>query len=1144
MANYAQIPWILRRTNTIMQNNDKDLQPIIIPDKSEYGWDGYGTTENKYNPENGIYTGVTHKVPNPEYNPRARKNKKPEFLDEYLTYDTNPIKVGDDGNISFNQQQTKPTIPGDAGNENEILVMGDYWGEPVWKKRRLRDIIEDREDSYNETQQKIRNYAKDHQIGDFLNQNRGMSPSVSVEDSLKEAVDEGDTKEVENIIEKHPEEAQEALPEDTPIQEEAKQITEDDKPQNDEVNNEVVEDFVEKPHTDTLDFKENKMQNNNVEEKIENSPKPVETAQAITGSENNPLVKEASQIEDSNPHNDEINNKAVKKTFDKSNLYSGDNYFKQQQKRYIGSEFDVDRPAALLNKYKNMSDKDLVGAAFRGTPQSFEGADGKVYNWDTLKKDWDKISNEDLVKRLGESLYSTALEEMRDEVIPELEKASQDENYSSPIVNATKESIKRVQDFRKQMEDVSNYENEIDEYMRNNPEMYMDAARALTSDEFNNATRGFHPHEVDVLKKAWKDKRPRYLDDVISRKEANDALNHAYDIQRDTEKELGLKGFYTKDDGSLEYNTFWEEPIIELAFENLKRNNPNLKIEDLTDEDKAQMVQGFRDYAKSDEGKAALKSKEQLFKTRLEMNGYFKAREEADAAEKRYEDAVEALRSGSVQEKMDALRNLGVKVKKVKKGKKVDIVDENTGSSVEDVLEKELPDVKDTPTEDKTQKEESKMAERLSEDFENADDLYNYLEEEGYLEDPNPMTFDEGHTPEQPPREPGSFIKNPSVMLGEGEDGKEEDTTPDVPDVTDVTDIDATDDYGFDENASIDEDEVKSPYDFNEDYPGDYPEDDFYLGMTGEDREMAKAAMREDGKYHPIRPTDLIDNLDFTPEERELAKENLRKDLQLGKNGKVYKTLDQFHKERIDELTDLEKEILRNTLLETEEEEGEDGKEKASPFSFGIKSNRISAPSSSSGGQANPDIDMGGTTRGGRGSIGGSMLGRALGSLGGISGASSVSGGKQPNASMDTIRSVASKGPIPPKVNESNGSLARGGSNNSRPHSNGTFGSGPGMLFNKGAGGIKTVSTAPVVPVSPVEDGNDESMVSSIGDVKEAMIQSLESKIAQLSDRERESIGIGHKYKHFDWNGIPLDELSGSQINELGNIVDKMLRNH
>jgi hypothetical protein len=112
----------------------------------------------------------------------------------------------------------------------------------------------------------------DRKIGEFLNQFHGMDffkrgvpemekglkgtgydmgPSANIVDNLKEAVDEGDTKEVENIIEEHPEESQEILPEDTPIQEEAEQITEDDKPQNDEVNNEVVEDFVKEPSAES-----------------------------------------------------------------------------------------------------------------------------------------------------------------------------------------------------------------------------------------------------------------------------------------------------------------------------------------------------------------------------------------------------------------------------------------------------------------------------------------------------------------------------------------------------------------------------------------------------------------------------------------------------------------------------------------------------------------------------------------------------------------------------------------------------------------------------------------------------------------------------------------------------------------------------
>ena len=112
----------------------------------------------------------------------------------------------------------------------------------------------------------------DRKIGDFLNQFHGMDffksgvpeiekglkgtgydmgPSANIVDNLKEAVDKGDTKEVENIIEEHPEESKEALPEDTPIQEEAEQITDDTNKANDEVNNEVVEDFVEEPSAES-----------------------------------------------------------------------------------------------------------------------------------------------------------------------------------------------------------------------------------------------------------------------------------------------------------------------------------------------------------------------------------------------------------------------------------------------------------------------------------------------------------------------------------------------------------------------------------------------------------------------------------------------------------------------------------------------------------------------------------------------------------------------------------------------------------------------------------------------------------------------------------------------------------------------------
>lgn len=124
----------------------------------------------------------------------------------------------------------------------------------------------DSNDYFLKAKNNIVSRANDRKIGEFLNQFHGMDffksgvpeiekglkgtgydmgPSANIVDNLKEATDKGDAEEVENIIEKHPEESQEVLPEGTPIQEEAEQITEDTNKANDEVNNEVVEDFVE-----------------------------------------------------------------------------------------------------------------------------------------------------------------------------------------------------------------------------------------------------------------------------------------------------------------------------------------------------------------------------------------------------------------------------------------------------------------------------------------------------------------------------------------------------------------------------------------------------------------------------------------------------------------------------------------------------------------------------------------------------------------------------------------------------------------------------------------------------------------------------------------------------------------------------------
>lgn len=134
----------------------------------------------------------------------------------------------------------------------------------------------DSNDYFLKAKNNIVGRQNDRKIGEFLNQFHGMDffkrgvpvmekglkgtgydmgPSANIVNNLEEAAEKGDTKEVENIIEEHPEESQEVLPEDTPIQKEAEQITEDTNKANDEVNNKVVEDFV-KESAEDIPFKD------------------------------------------------------------------------------------------------------------------------------------------------------------------------------------------------------------------------------------------------------------------------------------------------------------------------------------------------------------------------------------------------------------------------------------------------------------------------------------------------------------------------------------------------------------------------------------------------------------------------------------------------------------------------------------------------------------------------------------------------------------------------------------------------------------------------------------------------------------------------------------------------------------------------
>lgn len=158
-------------------------------------------------------------------------------------------------------------------NLNDAMAVNNVFKDSIDSGNSLQAPEGNNNDYFLKAKNNLVGRQNDRNIGSFLNQFHGMDffkrgvPEIEKElkgtgydmgpsannivDNLKEAVDKGDTEEVENIIEEHPVESQEALPEDTPIQEEAKQITDDTNKANDEVNNEVVEDFVEEPSAES-----------------------------------------------------------------------------------------------------------------------------------------------------------------------------------------------------------------------------------------------------------------------------------------------------------------------------------------------------------------------------------------------------------------------------------------------------------------------------------------------------------------------------------------------------------------------------------------------------------------------------------------------------------------------------------------------------------------------------------------------------------------------------------------------------------------------------------------------------------------------------------------------------------------------------
>lgn len=250
-------------------------------------------------------------------------------------------------------------------NLDDAMAVNNVFKDSIDNGNSLQAPEGDSNDYFLKAKNNLVGQQNDRNIGSFLNQFHGMDffksgvpeiekglkgtgyemgPSANIADNLKEAVDKGDTKEVENIIEEHPEESKEVLPEDTPIQEEAEQITDDTNKTNDEVNNEVVEDFVEEPSAESdktvinesmanaqpltednfepapeAPYADNVAQiktdiDKQVENAIETNPTAAEQVAENVSGENSPIETEAEQLNDSNPNNDEVSNEAIEQT--------------------------------------------------------------------------------------------------------------------------------------------------------------------------------------------------------------------------------------------------------------------------------------------------------------------------------------------------------------------------------------------------------------------------------------------------------------------------------------------------------------------------------------------------------------------------------------------------------------------------------------------------------------------------------------------------------------------------------------------------------------------------------------------------------------------------------------------------------------
>lgn len=231
---------------------------------------------------------------------------------------------------------------------------------------------------------------------------------------------------------------------------------------------------------------------------------------------------------------------------------------------------------------------------------------------------------------------------------------------------------------------------------------------------------------------------------------------------------------------------------------------------------------------------------------------------------------------------------------------------------------------------------------------------------------------------------------------------------------------------------------------------------------------------------------------------------------------------------------------------EEEEEEEEEESESEKPLNWHLpsyESHRLNGISSTNSTTPLNDIEM--EHRGGRGigSAGRGFLGNTVGGSG--SAHPATHGLSNPNVRTDSLQSAASKAPIPQLAKDNSHEITRSGSTNNTPHSNGSLGSGGGLMFSHNTNYTSPSKVAPTI-ASLGHTSTPSAGIMNVGgiggtgkkgmDPKMILISAIESRINELVASNPDilkKLGLDHKYKHWSWKGIALDELGTSQLQEL-----------